>query len=361
MCEVYECQSRLSAFGTSLSTSTASYLVRLSLFGTSSSSVALGVEPHTSNMPSQTRRAAAEPNFSFTSLPDIRQCVPVNMTWSGGTPPYTVSITSSTSSRALYRRAPVPGLVVNIEPQTTTGSYRWLPDYPGGTHGEIVITDNISNTLSALFIVSSSSDSSCLDSNMASSPQDTMPRTGSVQSFASARDPISHSPSSAPTVSPLRSGPITVTPIESTETGHLHSITTSNLRSSYATSATSASSPAALSRLPSTLIDSLPNASSTLLSKTSTISESYSAVPSNIQAATSTHSMNKAEIAGLSTALCAVAIVVLAIVLCVRLRRHNSRALTQSKPSVYLERSYTADVTCRRDPSVPLRSLLLSP
>ncbi|KAI0742339.1 hypothetical protein C8Q80DRAFT_1187632 [Daedaleopsis nitida] len=306
--------------------STVSYLVRLSLLCSArGSSVAQGLDPNACNMPFQTPRATeSESDFSFTSLPDIRQCVLVTMTWSGGTPPYIVSIVPSASTRALYRRKYGPS--ISIEPETPTGSYRWTPDYPDGTRGQIVITDSISNTPSALFIVSGSTDSSCLDSDTVNSRQDPTAPSTSVENLASNQASISPSPASTP-LHPLFSTPSLPSPLHSTEPAHLLSINTSTLRSSSAISATGA--PAAPSLLPSTPIDTISDvtASSTTSSTTSTVFHSVGP-DSQVQATTSTRPMGKAAIAVLSTALCTAVIAVLAIVLCVR-RRRNIRALRE--------------------------------
>ncbi|KAI0742281.1 hypothetical protein C8Q80DRAFT_898326 [Daedaleopsis nitida] len=99
--------------------------------------------------------------FSFSSLPDITQCTPALITWSGGTPPFQMDVERMLPAGTDI--AVVDSIVALIPIEPDDRAYTWTPRYPGGTTGKITITDSTSDTVSADFLVSDSADTSCLD------------------------------------------------------------------------------------------------------------------------------------------------------------------------------------------------------
>ena len=117
-------------------------------------------------------------SFAFTSLPDVIQCVPINLTWAGGFPPYSLEIRSEAdlkrdfSKKILTRSIHIIPTNITAEPHhpsahiiptnITAERYPWIPNFMGGTSGHIIVTDSRNQFIRANFTVSPSTDYNCL-------------------------------------------------------------------------------------------------------------------------------------------------------------------------------------------------------
>ena len=119
---------------------------------------------------------SAEDTLTFHVPAEVNLCVPVNFTWTGGTPPYRLDVEPS----------------VNGLPNTTANERRtgiqttwvlWTPDFPAGSRLEInVVGIGFSPSSGGFTNVSSSPDSSCL--NTASSTTSATSSSPSASSSA---------------------------------------------------------------------------------------------------------------------------------------------------------------------------------
>ncbi|OJT05185.1 hypothetical protein TRAPUB_4010 [Trametes pubescens] len=99
----------------------------------------------------------------YTPSPAPTQCAPVTLQWSGGAPPYFLAIIGSGDGAVAIQQ--YDGLFDT--------SFLWSTNITGGTSVEFTLTD-ITGTLaqSDLFVVQTSSDSTCLESSV---PTQTLP------------------------------------------------------------------------------------------------------------------------------------------------------------------------------------------
>ncbi|PIL28633.1 hypothetical protein GSI_08675 [Ganoderma sinense ZZ0214-1] len=101
---------------------------------------------------------SAEDSLVFHVPSEVTLCLPVNFTWTGGTPPYRLDVEPSING--------VPNITAN-ERRTgiQTTWILWTPDFPAGSRLEInVVGSGFAPSAGGFANVTSSSDSSCLNS-----------------------------------------------------------------------------------------------------------------------------------------------------------------------------------------------------
>ncbi|KAI0753754.1 hypothetical protein C8Q74DRAFT_1392674 [Fomes fomentarius] len=94
----------------------------------------------------------------FSTIPDVVECAPIDLTWEGGTPPYKVIIAPPEVVR-------LPPGAVNKQPLVPITQYQnftWTPAFPGGTKGDITIEDADEQKIMAEYVVTGSTNARCL-------------------------------------------------------------------------------------------------------------------------------------------------------------------------------------------------------
>ncbi|EMD34128.1 hypothetical protein CERSUDRAFT_117626 [Gelatoporia subvermispora B] len=97
-------------------------------------------------------------NLMVNSPPNIVQCEPTQLSWTGGSPPYYLSLIPAGQPSAA---------AIKSFPTQQGNSYTWNVDLQQGTSFSIELKDSTGNTAySAIETVNPSSDSSCLNSSV---------------------------------------------------------------------------------------------------------------------------------------------------------------------------------------------------
>ncbi|GMK59873.1 hypothetical protein CspeluHIS016_0900900 [Cutaneotrichosporon spelunceum] len=152
--------------------------------------------------------AAAQAAFSITTPPALVTCQPSKLSWTGGAPPYILSI--------IPGGQPGAAVIKDIDTNLNVMQYTWNTDVVGGTHLTFKIVDKDGNiAYSAPITVQAGSSDECLKPGATKPPQPSAPAaTGAAPADASGSSGAAGSGSTkAPAASATPSGSAAFAPV----------------------------------------------------------------------------------------------------------------------------------------------------